>query len=189
MDSPKNAKHDAQNHQAIRFLLNDHKTIKGLFRQIETVDLRAPEMKPGVAEELFMEVEVHSAIEEEFLYPVVLENGDENLRGQVLQSLDDHRSLRDQIRDLRKLPIASPEFDNGIDELIEAFELHAEEEERDLFPRVEREFADRLAGVAGRMQDRRQDLVSHPRYKRAQPEFAQDPHGGEQKRKHGKPAA
>jgi len=44
---------------AIQLLRDDHKKILGLFRQLEVIEARAPEMRDAVVLELFEEFLIH----------------------------------------------------------------------------------------------------------------------------------
>jgi iron-sulfur cluster repair protein YtfE (RIC family) len=171
--------------QAIRFLMDDHKRIKGLFRQFEAVDRRAHVMKAGVCRQTFMEIEIHSEIEENFLYPTLdksLQNG--SLRGLVGECMSDHDQVDAIMAELKQMDVYHEEFDERMNDLIAEVELHLSKEEGELFSQIHTEPRALLAidQVANDMVNERMRMLKLPQYADAQPERVQDPSGGEQKR-------
>jgi Hemerythrin HHE cation binding domain len=56
---------------AIDFLKADHAHVKALFQQYDAAGHRADQEKEGSAEEVFIELDVHTTIEEELFYPAM----------------------------------------------------------------------------------------------------------------------
>src|SRR3712207_7709544 len=71
---------------AVKLLKDDHEKVKGLFRQFEKA--RGEAKKKQLADEIMMELEVHSKIEEEIFYPAVREKvGEDEL---VAEAVEEH---------------------------------------------------------------------------------------------------
>lgn len=184
---------------ATQVLRDDHKKIKGLLRQFEAIGLRAQEMERGVAEEIFMELEIHSSVEEQVFYPALLSAlsaGEQPGRratpaegapdpGIVGQAVQDHLEIRQTIRQLRSLvQLDSTAFQELFGDLSESVEGHFSIEEAELLPRAERLLgAEDLAALAARMLALRAALLQQPQYQDAQARVVQNPKGGEQMRK------
>jgi iron-sulfur cluster repair protein YtfE (RIC family) len=170
--------------RATQLLRDDHKRITGLFRQIESVDLRAPDMKRGVRDQIFMELEVHGRIEEELFYPQLLNSAtSEDIKGRVTTAMNDHIDISTLIAELRKVDIDDEQFILKFSDLIETVEPHLTLEEADLFHEAERLLGDRLEELGIQMQLRRQALIEQPRFEGARAFEVQNPRGGEQKRR------
>jgi hemerythrin-like domain-containing protein len=183
---------------ATQILRDDHKRLTGLFRQIEAVDQRAHAMKSGVALEIFMEIEIHSAVEEQIFYPAILAalNVQSEVNGgrqghkmkvelnaaMVDQSISDHREIEGLIQRLRRLPIDSTDFRDGMEELEQLITSHIEEEEQLTFPAAEELLKEELSPLGAQIQDMRDDLLRQPQYADSRPEIVQNPNGGEQMR-------
>jgi hemerythrin-like domain-containing protein len=175
---------------ATQILRDDHKRLTGLFRQLEAVDRRAHVMKNGVALEIFMEIEIHSAVEEQIFYPALLAalsaQGEplkvELNAAMVDQSLSDHREIENLIQRLRRLPIDSSDFHDGIEELEQLVFSHVDEEEQTTFPAAEDLLNEELSPLGAQIQDLRDDLLRQPQYANSRPEIVQNPNGGEQMR-------
>jgi hemerythrin superfamily protein len=87
--TPKKAK-SSQPQDAVQLLKADHKQVRKLFEQFQGA---SDEDKGAIAKRLFTELEIHSKIEEELLYPAVqskLESvDDEDTQGNGLDVTDD----------------------------------------------------------------------------------------------------
>ncbi len=169
---------------AIQLFRDHHKTIRGLFRQLEAIDVRAHEMKDGVVKETFMELEIHFQLEEEYLYPVIRSKADEDGRATLEGCRGAHLALRNRIQALRERGIANEYFNMGLSTLIAEAEEHLEEEEVVLFPLAKMNLGDQvLAPLEEQIRRRHRELMLQPRYRDALPEIVQNPNGGEQMRK------
>lgn len=163
---------------AIKTLRDDHKTLRGLFAQIDVVDARASEMKQGVIRQLLMEVELHSRIEEELFYPALDKTTDSQLQGLLVSCRDAHKEADELVS---KLSENSP--DEEIRSLVTALEEHMVEEEEELFPLAEQLLGSELDALGEKIVARRRELASDPRFQDAHPSKTQNPNGGEQARK------
>ncbi|MCM2276981.1 MAG: hemerythrin domain-containing protein [Oligoflexia bacterium] len=170
---------------ATQVLRDNHKTIRGLFRQYEGVRRKTPEMRDGVVRELFMMLDVHFRLEEEFLYPLVAHTGSEPGTALTDDCEREHASIRALIQGLRRRGTRDEFFDTGFTNLVTTCEEHLAREEGELFLLAESELAEALSedGLAESMENRRKALIAAPEYRDARPEVVQNPHGGEQMRK------
>jgi iron-sulfur cluster repair protein YtfE (RIC family) len=170
---------------AIRILSEDHKKLKGLFRQLEALTARAREadagsmkMPPGgmersVAEELFAEIEIHLALEEQIFYPALISALRERRAAggspvdldaaEVDSGLRDHREVRELVRLLRHLPMETLEFSRVLDELSESVETHMAAEERTLLPEAEVLLERDIEDLGAQMRNLRIDLLKQQR--------------------------
>jgi iron-sulfur cluster repair protein YtfE (RIC family) len=169
---------------------DDHKRIRGLTRQLEAVDLRAHEMKNGVLQELFMELEIHVAIAEDLFFPEVQDLLEEPARARIGKLIEGHHEIElaiDELRQLRKARAPTRDYNDRLDELVDTIENHIDEEERDLLPEIDRVVEGHLnaQAMADRMLERRLHYLGGARYVTSRPEVVQNPHGGEQMRKTG----
>ena len=172
-----------ENSHATQLLRDDHKKVKGLFRQFEAVDSGAKETKMGLVEETLMELEVHSTIEEEIFYPAVSEAGDEKMRGIIDQGLAAHQQVDKLIGELRDLDPEDRLFNDRFNELIENVQMHIEEEEKAILPHSEYLLDGQMHDLGLKMVARKHELLASPKYHTTQPGVTQSPGGGEQKRK------
>ena len=86
--TPKQTK-SSQPQDAVQLLKSDHKQVRKLFEQFHTA---SDDEKGSIARRLFTELEIHSKLEEELLYPAVqskLETSDYETEGNGLDVSDD----------------------------------------------------------------------------------------------------
>lgn len=169
---------------AVQILRDDHKRVRGLFRQFEAADMRAHEMESGVASQIFMELEIHFHVEQEVFYPAYRDVADVDGKLWTDQAWDEHQSMQAMIDELRKLDVDNESYRAKFRRLIDAAELHMGEEEDRIFPTAEVLLEKYLMGLGDKITALRNEYLNFPQYRSAHPEFVQDPHGGEQKRKH-----
>ncbi|HVW27152.1 MAG TPA: hemerythrin domain-containing protein [Polyangiaceae bacterium] len=116
--------------QATALLKEQHRKVEGLFKQIEGARSR----KEDLVTELANDLAGHMKIEQEIFYPRVRQL-DEDL---VLESFEEH-SIAEVA--LKRLLDTSPEeetFDARVTVLKELILHHVEEEEKSLFPKVDK---------------------------------------------------
>jgi hemerythrin-like domain-containing protein len=145
----------AQPADAIAMLKADHQRVKDLFAQYEAADNVAT--KRTLAEQVFVELETHTQLEETVFYPTVNEETDEGPE-LVKESLSDHETVKNLIQQLRGMAHDTDEFDAKFHELIQNVEHHVEEEESEMFPLAEEELAEDLTEMKDEMQELKADL-------------------------------
>jgi hemerythrin superfamily protein len=117
---------------ALQILEQDHRKVKILFREAqEAKDLTK---KKEIFDKIDTELEIHTHIEETVFYPTI-EKRDE-FKEIVAGALEEHREAKTLIDELENLAAEDEEFDSKLEELIEAVELHVEEEEWEIFPNI-----------------------------------------------------
>ena len=143
---------------ATQILRQDHKTVKGLFNKFEQG--KAVDAKRRVAEQAMNELEIHAQVEEEIFYPAVKKAIDESEL--VEEAKKEHQEAKSLIRQLRAMKGQNngegDEFESKFSELMEAIQHHVEEEEGEMFPKVEESELD-LAGLGSQMAQRKQQLM------------------------------
>jgi hemerythrin superfamily protein len=122
---------------AIAMLKHQHREVEALFNQMHKA--RAAGARRGVFERIADALAVHAAIEEKHFYPSVKERTTEAI---LLESAEEHLAIKRVIADLLRLGGEDETFAAKIKVLEDEVSHHVEEEEGDLFPRVERMFDD-----------------------------------------------
>ena len=145
----------AQPADAIALLKADHQRVKDLFAQYAAADDIAT--KRTLAEQVFVELETHTQLEENVFYPAVNEETDEG-PALVKESLSEHETVKNLIQELRSMAHDTDAFDAKFQELIRNVEHHVEEEEAEMFPLAEEELADDLDEMKDEMQELKADL-------------------------------
>lgn len=117
---------------AVEMLAAQHDEIANLFDDLEdeTSFIRKRQLFEALADALA----VHVTIEERHFYPAVRGRNTEVL---VEESFAEHMGIKLVLADMLATPVDDETFDAKTAALRELVEMHHEEEERDLFPRVE----------------------------------------------------
>jgi hemerythrin superfamily protein len=122
---------------AITLLKNDHKTVEDLFKRFEKLGPRAVKSKRDIVERIIRELSIHAAIEEMLFYPAVRDAAEKaDVNDMVLESLEEHHIVKWVLSELEKMPADHERFDAKVSVLIENVRHHVEEEEKELFPQV-----------------------------------------------------
>jgi hemerythrin-like domain-containing protein len=122
---------------ALQFLKNEHETAKRMFGQIQAASaLQRGELWAKLEPEL----KVHEQIEEAALYgPVAQEVGptDETLDEWTEHHHGEVSEVEGLIQEIGGLDSTTDEWLKKVEELQEALELHIDEEEDDIWPRIQ----------------------------------------------------
>jgi hemerythrin-like domain-containing protein len=137
--------------QATQVLRDDHKRLQGLFRQFETLARQARDEKRRLVDEIFALLEIHAEIEENIFYPAVAAAGDENVRGLVEESLQDHKRMNGFLQLLLRMNIHGEFFDARFSGIINETQDHIAKEEREILPIAEKLLSSRLGELGGQM--------------------------------------
>lgn len=143
---------------ATQLLRQDHKRVEGLFDKSEQA--KGMDGKRRYAMQAMAELEVHAQIEEEIFYPAVKKAIEE--KDLVDEARQEHQQAKSLIAQLKKMQGqdngAAEEFEAKFAELVEAVQHHVEEEEGEMFPKVEESELD-LAELGAEMAERKKELM------------------------------
>lgn len=143
--------------KATQLLRQDHKKVEGLFNKCEQA--KGMEAKRRLAMQVMTELEIHAQLEEEIFYRAVKRAIDEtDLVDEAVQEHKEAKSLIAQIKKMQGQDIGADEFESKFSELVEAVQHHVEEEEGEMFPKVEDSELD-LAELGSEMTDRKKELM------------------------------
>jgi len=145
---------------AIDLLKADHRKFKKLFRTYEAAGDRAYQKKRDLADKLFMEITIHSTVEEEFFYPAVKEQADKQGKRLVAESVEEHHIVATLIEEMKALDPKDERFEAKFSVLQENIEHHIEEEENELFPEAEELLGTRIKDLGAQMEERKDDLMA-----------------------------
>jgi hemerythrin superfamily protein len=150
---------------AIELLKTDHQKIKGLLSELADTTYRASKTRSTLLEQIALELQVHTAIEEEIFYPAFRQAGEKHEDEKMFfEAMEEHRAAGKLVLpDLQATDVETDQFGGRAKVLKELVEHHANEEERDMFPRA-RELlgVDTLKDLGERMQARKEELMADP---------------------------
>ncbi len=144
---------------ATELLRDDHEVLRGLFaRYQELADGDRP-AKAALFRRIREEIEAHAAVEEEIFYPAV-RGANPVLAGPIVrEAFEDHRLIRQILRDVEAGSPGSDEFDAKLNVLRENVLRHAEREEREVFAEARSSMTPlQLSLLGGRLSDRKREL-------------------------------
>ncbi|GGX79250.1 hemerythrin domain-containing protein [Pseudoduganella dura] len=147
---------NAQAKDAVALLIADHDKVKQLFREYERLqNIGDISLKADLALQLCMELEIHTAIEEEIFYPAVrTETGDAKM---VQEAIQEHAEAKELIAHIQGMSGDDPDLDSTVAMLRKAIEHHVQEEEQAMFPMARQGDAD-LAALCEQLADRKEQL-------------------------------
>ncbi|WP_342451134.1 hemerythrin domain-containing protein [Piscinibacter koreensis] len=116
---------------AVELLTHQHRSLERKMKTLKESD--DPGEQARLLAEVGDELTVHITSEEEIFYPAVNECRTEDV---LLESLEEHLSLKRLLADLLELPVEAQTFAPKFQVLKEQTEHHHKEEEEHLFPKV-----------------------------------------------------
>jgi hypothetical protein len=137
-----------ENMNAIELLKADHKKVRELFEEYEA------HHQMNIADRIFTELQNHTRVEEEIFYPAVRQI-DTVL---IYQSIEEHRIVKNLIQELKEYYRGDEQFDAKMTVLKESVEHHVEEEEKEMFPKVEKSLGDQLERLGMQMKNLKDQL-------------------------------
>jgi len=147
---------------AIALLKQDHKAVKALLTELADTTNRAQKTRTELLRKIATEIKAHTTIEEEIFYPAFKAAGEKADDGKMFfEALEEHRAAGDLVLpDLLKTDVQSDQFGGRAKVLKELIEHHADEEEKEMFPRA-RELMDKaqLEQLGERMAQRKAELT------------------------------
>jgi hypothetical protein len=115
---------------AVDLLKEDHTKVKDLFKKFEKA--KEESEKEEIADEVDLELRVHSMIEEEILYPAMRDVDSEI----IAEAFEEHGVVEQLLNELATMELGDEQFDAKFKVMQENVEHHIEEEEGELFPKV-----------------------------------------------------
>ena len=153
---------------AIELLVADHRRVEDLFEQYEAEKEGDDDTKRRIANRICGELTVHAQVEEEFFYPWLRENLDEDDMEMVEEAQIEHNGAKDLIAQIEAAPEIDATYDAMVKVLSEYIKHHVKEEHTDMFPKVSKTKLD-LNALGARLEARKAELAKGgaPERKRA----------------------
>jgi hemerythrin superfamily protein len=114
---------------AITLLTGDHRTVNGLFEQVEG----QPSPSADVVHDIVAKLSIHDAIEKEYLYPAIRKHvdGGDNYAD---RSIKEHDEVAETLLAVDRAENGSADQSVSLKTLIDLVRTHVEEEEMQVFP-------------------------------------------------------
>jgi hemerythrin superfamily protein len=147
----------------IAMLEQDHRKVESLFSQWQQ------SKDASVAQQICMELTVHATVEEQSIYPVLAQDVPE---GEQLEeeAEQEHAEAKQLIATIEQAGFEGPQVDEAMETLISAVTHHVEEEESEIFPKMQRsldkDVLDTLGAEVDRLKRETMDQVAATSSKR-----------------------
>lgn len=124
---------------AIDLLIQDHKLVKKLLAELSSTTERAVKKRAELLHRIEQELQVHTALEEDILYPAIKKAGGKEEAKMYYEAKEEHRTVDSLVLpDLKLTDPSTPEFAGRAKVLKELLEHHIEEEETEMFPQAKK---------------------------------------------------
>lgn len=147
---------------AITLLTNDHDAVEALLTELAASTTRGVKKRTELLDKIRVELKAHTTIEEEIFYPAFKSKGDKADDDKMyFEALEEHRAAGDLVLpDLLGTEVASEKFSGRAKVLKELVMHHADEEEKEMFPRAKKLMSkDELTTLGEQMAARKAELV------------------------------
>jgi hemerythrin-like domain-containing protein len=140
---------------AFTLLKNDHEKVAGILEKIDGTTERATKGREELFTQLKNELDVHTRIEEEILYPALEEY--EETRAISLEAYEGHALVKQLLEELASAPKGDEEWTAKFTVLKENIEHHVEEEEGEMFKEARKVLnEDEIEKLGERLQEAKQ---------------------------------
>ena len=119
---------------ALTLLKQDHDKVKGMLNKLDDTTDRAEVTRTDGLASLKQELTVHEAIEEEILYPSLIEFA--KTKDITLEAYEEHHVVDTIMAELEQTPVGDETWAAKLTVMKENLEHHIEEEEGDMFKKA-----------------------------------------------------
>lgn len=114
----------------VTMLKADHRKVKQLFNEFDKAE--SIEKQKSLVNEIVTELTIHSLIEEDMVYPEIIEI----LEEKTIEAFEEHKLVKVLLADLIQMDGFEINFGAKVAVLKEMIEHHVEEEEKELLPKL-----------------------------------------------------
>lgn len=136
---------------AFNLLMEDHREVEGLFRQFEQTS------DPQVALKICDELTVHAMIEEELIYPILATKVSHSDSDEARR---EHEEAKGLIAQIEQGVRAQDDVSALVKQLREGVQHHVQEEESEVFPKMQRVVPGIVDSLGNDIVARKQQLVA-----------------------------
>lgn len=129
-------------------LKQDHETASSLMEKLADTGEGAVKTREKNFEQLKNELQAHTAVEEEVLYPALQEH--EETRAMALEAIEEHKLVDQLIEELEGMDVSDEQWTAKFTVLKENVQHHVEEEEQEMFKTARKVLSKEAAEELGR---------------------------------------
>ena len=142
---------------ALTLLKDDHDKVKGMLSKLEDTTERAEVTRTEGLAKLKQELTIHEAMEEEILYPALIEFA--KTKDITLEAFEEHHVVDMIMAELEQTPVEDETWAAKLTVMKENLEHHIEEEEDDMFKKARQVMDEtQLEELGERMSARKAEL-------------------------------
>ena len=141
---------------AIKLLTDDHNKVKKMFKEFEKLHKKHEEGREELAQQICKELTIHAQLEEEIFYPAAREAIDDDHL--MNEAAVEHQAAKDLIEKIQSMNSSDPMYDALVRVLGEYVNHHIEEEQNEIFPKVEKAKMD-LEEIGSEIEERKEALM------------------------------
>ena len=141
----------------LAMLAADHERVRQLSEEYQALLENGEDAAAGLVHEICRELEIHTAVEEEILYPAAARISELTLL--IDQAREDHERVKEIVDEIRSMEPADPQVAGLVLQLAEDVEAHAGEEEAVLFPELEQRMGEQLVQIGRQMEQLRRRML------------------------------
>ncbi|MEO5831318.1 MAG: hemerythrin domain-containing protein [Rhodanobacter sp.] len=148
---------------AIKLLKADHKAVRELLEALAETTPRATKKRAELLGEIRVQLKAHTTIEEEIFYPAFKTSGNKSDDAKMyFEALEEHRAAGELVLpDLLGTDVDGEKFSGRTKVLKELVTHHADEEEKEMFPRAKELFdKQQLEDLGNKMAARKEELIA-----------------------------
>jgi iron-sulfur cluster repair protein YtfE (RIC family) len=156
-DTGTSAARSADDASVLAALAADHEKVRQLAEEYQGLLESGEDSAAHLVEQICRELEIHTALEEEILYPAAARISELSLL--IDQAREDHDRVKEIVDEIRSMEPSDPQVAGLVLQLAEDVEAHVSEEEGVLFPELEQRMRDQLAQLGRQMEALRRRLA------------------------------
>jgi hemerythrin superfamily protein len=144
---------------ATDLLRQDHTKVKNLFREFEDTD--DAKRRKEIAEEVFMELDIHAQIEEEIFYPAIRSQEDPvgDMEETMNEADEEHHIAKVIMKELKSMRSVDGKYAAKFTVLAENVKHHIGEEEAEIFTKAAEKGSQYLQDLGAEMEARKAELM------------------------------
>jgi iron-sulfur cluster repair protein YtfE (RIC family) len=141
---------------ALELLKEDHRKVEHLFGKVKATE---EDEHKELFEKIKAELDVHTHIEETIFYPKIKDSENEELEDLVAEGFQEHYAAKELLREISSLVDDSEAFEPKLKVLMESVTHHVQEEEGEMFPKIEEIFDETtLEELGAEMEEEKQSF-------------------------------
>ncbi|HIV56515.1 MAG TPA: hemerythrin domain-containing protein [Candidatus Stackebrandtia faecavium] len=128
------------NNDLVQVIIDDHRAVETVFKELEE-HTDEPQRRRDLVDHVITELVKHSVAEEQYMYPAAREhipNGDKLTEHEI----QEHAEAERVMKDLERLEVTDPAFDEKLGTLMADIRHHVEDEEDELLPLLQEHCSD-----------------------------------------------